>query len=296
MVLIDGKKASFDLKAELKTEIERCRTGTGKVPGLAMIIIGADPASQVYVSNKAKTCKEIGIVPKVLEMPHGTSLETLLSAIGELNNDNDVHGILVQHPLPEHIDGFAVTLAVDPSKDVDGFHPENLGCLVMGLLDKCFVSCTPAGILELFERYRIETEGKHCVIIGRSDIAGKPMANLMLRKHKNANCTVTVCHSATRDLEFYTRHADILVAAVGKPGFITSGMVKPGSVIIDVGNTRIEDPLSKSGYRFAGDVDFESVSSLASAITPVPGGVGPMTIAMLMKNTLLSFKRFNGLP
>ena len=295
MLIIDGKKVSLYLKNELKASIESCKAITGKVPGLAIIIVGQDPASQAYVRNKAKTCKEIGMNSTLIEMPAETTQELLLDTIKELNNDPAVHGILVQEPLPEHIDEFTVTLAIDPSKDVDGFHPENLGCLVMGHLDKCFVSCTPSGILELLDRYKIETKGKHCVVVGRSNIVGKPMANLMLQKLDAANCTVTICHSATENISFYTKQADILIVAVGHARFITADMVKPGVVVIDVGNNRIEDPAAKSGYRMVGDVDFDGVSALASAMTPVPGGVGPMTIAMLMKNTLQSFQRFNGL-
>ena len=293
MLIIDGKKVSLDLKNEMKASVENYKNLTGKVPGLTIIIVGQDPASQVYVRNKAKTCKEIGMISTVIAMPAETTQKQLLDTIEDLNNDPAVHGILVQEPLPEHIDGFTVTLAIDPSKDVDGFHPQNLGCLVMGHLDKCFISCTPYGILELLTRYSIETKGKHCVVLGRSDIVGKPMANLMLQKLDAANCTVTICHSATPDISFYTKQADILIAAIGQAGYITADMVKPGVVVIDVGNNRIEDPAAKSGFRVVGDVDYESVSAVAAAMTPVPGGVGPMTIAMLMKNTLQSFQRIN---
>jgi methylenetetrahydrofolate dehydrogenase (NADP+) / methenyltetrahydrofolate cyclohydrolase len=295
MLIIDGKKVSLDLKNELKASVESCQAITGKVPGLTVIIVGHDPASQVYVRNKAKTCKEIGMISTVIEMAADTTEQDLIDTIHQLNNDPAVHGILVQQPLPKQIDEFAITLAIDPSKDVDGFHPENLGRLVMGHLDKCFVSCTPYGILELLGRYNIETKGKHCVVVGRSNIVGKPMANLMLQKLEATNCTVTICHSATENIPFYTRQADILIAAIGKAGFITADMVKPGAIIIDVGINRIEDPSTKSGYRLVGDVDFEGVSAVASAMTPVPGGVGPMTIAMLLKNTLQSFQRINNL-
>ena len=295
MLIIDGKKVSLDLKNEMKASVENYKNLTGKVPGLTIIIVGQDPASQVYVRNKAKTCKEIGMISTVIAMPAETTQKQLFDTIEDLNNDPAVHGILVQEPLPEHIDGFTVTLAIDPSKDVDGFHPQNLGCLVMGHLDKCFISCTPYGILELLTRYSIETKGKHCVVLGRSNIVGKPMANLMLQKLDAANCTVTICHSATPDISFYTKQADILIAAIGQAGYITADMVKPGVVVIDVGNNRIEDPAAKSGFRVVGDVDYESVSAVAAAMTPVPGGVGPMTIAMLMKNTLQSFQRINGL-
>ena len=293
MLIIDGKKVSLDLKNEMKASVENYKNLTGKVPGLTIIIVGQDPASQVYVRNKAKTCKEIGMISTVIAMPAETTQKQLFDTIEDLNNDPAVHGILVQEPLPKHIDGFTVTLSIDPSKDVDGFHPQNLGCLVMGHLDKCFISCTPYGILELLTRYNIETKGKHCVVLGRSDIVGKPMANLMLQKLDAANCTVTICHSATPDISFYTKQADILIAAIGQAGYITADMVKPGVVVFDVGNNRIEDPAAKSGFRVVGDVDYESVSAVAAAMTPVPGGVGPMTIAMLMKNTLQSFQRIN---
>ena len=295
MLIIDGKKVSLDLKNELKASVDKCKTITGNVPGLTIIIVGQDPASQGYVRNKAKTCKEIGMISTVIEMPVETTEKDLIETIEALNHDPAVHGILVQLPLPKQIDEFTATLAVDPSKDVDGFHPENLGRLVMGHLDKCFISCTPYGILELLGRYSIETKGKHCVVVGRSTLVGKAMANLMLQKHEAANCTVTICHSATQNISFYTRQADILIVAIGKAGFITADMVKAGAVVIDVGINRIEDPTAKNGYRLVGDVDYEGVSGVASAMTPVPGGVGPMTIAMLLKNTLLSFQRLNNL-
>ena len=295
MLIIDGKKVSLDLKNELKASIDSYKAITGKVPGLTVIIVGQDPASQGYVRNKAKTCKEIGMISTLIEMPAETTQKHLLDTIQELNNDPTVHGILVQQPLPKQIDEFAATLAIDPSKDVDGFHPENLGRLMMGHLDKCFISCTPYGVLELLGRYNIETKGKHCVVVGRSNIVGKPMANLMLQKLDATNCTVTICHADTKNLPFHTKQADILIVAIGKAKFITADMVKPGAVVIDVGINRIEDPATKSGYRLVGDVDFEGVSALASAMTPVPGGVGPMTIAMLLKNTLLSFQRINDL-
>ncbi len=295
MVIIDGKKVSLDLKNELAVSVAALKEQTGKAPGLTVIIVGEDPASQVYVRNKAKTCKEIGMISTVIELPADTTQEHLLKIIHELNNDDAVHGILVQQPMPKQIDEFTITLAIDPAKDVDGFHPENLGRLVMGHLDKCFVSCTPYGILELLSRYNIETKGKHCVVVGRSNIVGKPMANLMLQKLKETNCTVTICHSATPDIAEFTKQADILIAAIGKANFITADMVKPGAVVIDVGINRIEDASTKSGYRLVGDVDYNGVSALASAMTPVPGGVGPMTIAMLLKNTVQSFQRVHKL-
>ncbi|MBF0586970.1 bifunctional methylenetetrahydrofolate dehydrogenase/methenyltetrahydrofolate cyclohydrolase FolD [Prosthecochloris sp. N3] len=295
MIRIDGKKVSTDLKNELKTQVGELRAKVNCVPGLTVIIVGEDPASQVYVRNKAKSCKETGMNSTVIELPAETSQDELLERIDALNNDPDVHGILVQQPLPSHIEEYAVTMAIDPSKDVDGFHPENVGQMVLGNLDKCFISCTPYGILELLKRYEIETKGKHCVVVGRSNIVGKPMANLMLQKLRETNCTVTVCHSATRNMEELTRQADILVAAIGRANFITKDMVKPGAVVIDVGINRIDDASRKSGYRLVGDVDFDEVSPISSAITPVPGGVGPMTIAMLLHNTLQSFMRAHNL-
>ncbi|MFN3560488.1 MAG: bifunctional methylenetetrahydrofolate dehydrogenase/methenyltetrahydrofolate cyclohydrolase FolD [Chloroherpetonaceae bacterium] len=291
MLLIDGKAISEQIKSELKAKVETYKQRTGKVAGLSVIIVGENPASQVYVRNKAKSCVEIGMRSEVIELPATISQADLLKRIDELNHNPDVHGILVQQPLPKHIDDFAVTLAIKPEKDVDGFHPENVGKLCIGRLDDCFISCTPFGVIELFKRYQIQTEGKHCVIVGRSNIVGKPMAMLMMQKLKSMNATVTVCHSATPNISDFTRQADILIAAIGKANFITAEMVKSGAVVIDVGINQIDDATKKSGKRLVGDVDFDGVSKLASAITPVPGGVGPMTIAMLLSNTLTSFER-----
>jgi len=296
MTIIDGKKVSSDLKNEIGAEVAELKEQVNAVPGLTVIIVGEDPASQVYVRNKAKSCLETGMNSTVIELPASTPQEELLSRIEALNDDPEVHGILVQQPLPSHIDEYAVTMAISPAKDVDGFHPENVGQMVLGNLDKCYISCTPYGILELLSRYEIETKGMHCVVVGRSNIVGKPMANLMLQKLRETNCTVTVCHSATKNMPELTRQADILIAAIGRANFITKDMVKPGAVVIDVGINRIEDPTRKSGFRLAGDVDYAGVSEIASAITPVPGGVGPMTIAMLLKNTLRSFRRSHDLP
>jgi methylenetetrahydrofolate dehydrogenase (NADP+)/methenyltetrahydrofolate cyclohydrolase len=293
MLLIDGKAISEQIKSELKTKVEAYKRRTGKVAGLSVIIIGENPASQVYVRNKAKSCVEIGMRSEVIELPARISQSDLLKKIDELNHNPDVHGILVQQPLPKHIDDFAVTLAIRPEKDVDGFHPENVGKLCIGRLDECFIACTPFGVIELFKRYQIETEGKHCVIVGRSNIVGKPMAMLMMQKLKPMNATVTVCHSATPNISDFTRQADILIAAIGKANFITAEMVKSGAVVIDVGINQLDDPTKKSGKRLVGDVEFEGVSKIASAITPVPGGVGPMTIAMLLTNTLKAFERQN---
>ena len=291
MLLIDGKAIAEQIKSELKAKVEAYKQRTGKVAGLSVIIIGENPASQVYVRNKAKSCVEIGMRSEVIELPATISQSDLLKKIDELNHNSEVHGILVQQPLPKQIDDFAVTLAIKPEKDVDGFHPENVGKLCIGRLDECFVSCTPFGVIELFKRYKIETEGKHCVIVGRSNIVGKPMAMLMMQKLKQMNATVTVCHSATPNISDFTRQADILIAAIGKANFITAEMVKSGAVVIDVGINQIDDPTKKSGKRLVGDVEFDGVSKVASAITPVPGGVGPMTIAMLLTNTLKSFER-----
>jgi len=293
MLLIDGKAIAEQIKSELKTKVEAYKRRTGKVAGLSVIIIGENPASQVYVRNKAKSCVEIGMRSEVIELPARISQSDLLKKIDELNHNPDVHGILVQQPLPKHIDDFAVTLAIRPEKDVDGFHPENVGKLCIGRLDECFIACTPFGVIELFKRYQIETEGKHCVIVGRSNIVGKPMAMLMMQKLKPMNATVTVCHSATPNISDFTRQADILIAAIGKANFITAEMVKSGAVVIDVGINQLDDPTKKSGKRLVGDVEFEGVSKIASAITPVPGGVGPMTIAMLLTNTLKAFERQN---
>jgi len=293
MLLIDGKAISEQIKSELKTKVEAYKRRTGKVAGLSVIIIGENPASQIYVRNKAKSCVEIGMNSEVIELPARISQSDLLKKIDELNHNPDVHGILVQQPLPKHIDDFAVTLAIRPEKDVDGFHPENVGKLCIRRLDECFIACTPFGVIELFKRYQIETEGKHCVIVGRSNIVGKPMAMLMMQKLKPMNATVTVCHSATPNISDFTRQADILIAAIGKANFITAEMVKSGAVVIDVGINQLDDPTKKSGKRLVGDVEFEGVSKIASAITPVPGGVGPMTIAMLLTNTLKAFERQN---
>jgi methylenetetrahydrofolate dehydrogenase (NADP+)/methenyltetrahydrofolate cyclohydrolase len=293
MLLIDGKAISEQIKSELKTKVEAYKRRTGKVAGLSVIIIGENPASQIYVRNKAKSCVEIGMNSEVIELPARISQSDLLKKIDELNHNPDVHGILVQQPLPKQIDDFAVTLAIRPEKDVDGFHPENVGKLCIGRLDECFIACTPFGVIELFKRYQIETEGKHCVIVGRSNIVGKPMAMLMMQKLKPMNATVTVCHSATPNISDFTRQADILIAAIGKANFITAEMVKSGAVVIDVGINQLDDPTKKSGKRLVGDVEFEGVSKIASAITPVPGGVGPMTIAMLLTNTLKAFERQN---
>ncbi|MBO7336532.1 MAG: bifunctional methylenetetrahydrofolate dehydrogenase/methenyltetrahydrofolate cyclohydrolase FolD [Lachnospiraceae bacterium] len=279
--IIDGKAISQAIKDEVKAEAERLSEGNRK-PCLAVILVGSDPASAVYVGNKKKACEYCGFDSVSIEMPEETTEEEVLTKIAELNADENVDGILVQLPLPKHINEDNVILAIDPAKDVDGFHPVNVGNLLIGR--DGFVSCTPAGIIELLKRSNVDIQGKECVVIGRSNIVGKPMAVLMLRE----NATVTVCHSRTKDLKEVAKRADILIVAVGKPKLITKEYVKEGAVVIDVGIHRTENK------KLCGDVDFDDVCEHTSLITPVPGGVGPMTIAMLMKNTLISFKNRTG--
>lgn len=281
-VLIDGKKVAADVRARLVKEIEELKAA-GHTPGLAVVLVGEDPASQVYVGSKVKACAELGIYSQKWALPAETTQEELVELIHQLNADDRIHGILVQSPPPPHIDEEAVILNIDPRKDVDGFHPANVAKLV--LEDETgFVPCTPLGCMELLAAYGIPTAGKHAVVIGRSMIVGKPMANLLVSK--KANATVTIAHSRTADLPGLCRTADILVAAVGRPEMVKADYVKPGAVVVDVGINRIEDATRPRGYRIVGDVDFESVKDSCSAITPVPGGVGPMTIAMLMANTV----------
>lgn len=287
MMIIDGKKISSDIKNELKEKIFQLKEKGNKVPGLVAIIVGEDPASQVYVSSKSKACNEIGMFSKIEKLSAEISEKELLVIVEKYNNDKDIHGILVQLPLPKHIDENKVIEKISPNKDVDGFHPISVGKLVIGL--ETFRSCTPAGIQELLKRSNIETKGKHVVVVGRSNIVGKPIANILIQKQPFANSIVTVCHSAAKDISYYTKQADILIAAIGSPEFIKADMVKDNVVVIDVGINRIEDKNSTKGYRIVGDVAYEEVSKKASAITPVPGGVGPMTIAMLLQNTFQSF-------
>lgn len=280
--LIDGKKVAADVRARLVKEIEELKAA-GHTPGLAVVLVGEDPASQVYVGSKVKACAELGIYSQKWALPAETTQEELVQLIHQLNADERIHGILVQSPPPPHIDEEAVILNIDPRKDVDGFHPANVAKLV--LEDETgFVPCTPLGCMELLAAYGIPTAGKHAVVIGRSMIVGKPMANLLVSK--KANATVTIAHSRTADLPGLCRTADILVAAVGRPEMVKADYVKPGAVVLDVGINRIEDATRPRGYRIVGDVDFEAVKDSCSAITPVPGGVGPMTIAMLMANTV----------
>ncbi len=281
--LILGKDVSEEIYTELRQRIEALKA-KGTVPGLAVILVGEDPASQVYVRKKGEMCEQLGMRSTIIRMPSATTQEELLARIAELNSDPDIHGFLVQLPLPEGIDERAVIDAVAPEKDVDCFHPSNVGKLLTGNPD--FVPATPAGVQQMLVRSGVETRGKHVVVVGRSNIVGKPMAALMMQKGEDADSTVTVVHSRTADLRSITKQADILVVAIGKPGFITGDDVKEGAVVIDVGTNRVEDPSSPKGSRLVGDVDFESVKEKASAITPVPGGVGPMTICMLMANTV----------
>ncbi len=283
MQRIDGKATAADIKQEIAAEVERIIAAGGKRPHLAAVLVGHDGGSETYVHNKVLACEACGFRSSLIRYEDDITEEELLACVERLNGDADVDGFIVQLPLPKHIDAQRVIEAIDYRKDVDGFHPVNVGRLAIGL--PCFISATPKGILTLLQRYHIATSGKRCVVIGRSNIVGKPMAQLMMQK-EYGDATVTVCHSHSADIREECRRADILIAAIGQPGFVTADMVKPGAVVIDVGTTRVADATRKSGFRLAGDVDFDQVAPLCSAITPVPGGVGPMTICMLMLNTL----------
>lgn len=289
MIIIDGKKISLELQVEIAAEVKTLLAKGNKQPHLAAILVGDDPASQTYVNNKVKACDNVGFKSTLIRFEAYVSEQKLLSKIEELNNDPDIDGYIVQLPLPRHISEQKIIEAIKPSKDVDGFHPINVGRLVLNL--PTYVSATPFGIVQLLERYNIPTDGKHCVVIGRSHIVGSPMSILMAKNTNLANCTVTLCHSRTQNLKEHTLNADIIIAAIGKPNFVTADMVKQGAVIIDVGINRVDDLTTKKGFRLVGDVKFDEVSQKASYITPVPGGVGPMTIASLLKNTLLAAKR-----
>lgn len=286
MQLIDGKKIATEIKAEIAAEVEKLVAEGRKRPHLAGVLVGHDGGSETYMTAKVKACEDCGFTSSLLRFDDDISEEALLEAIAGLNNDPDVDGFIVQLPLPRHINEQKVIEAIDPRKDVDGFHPVNVGRMSIGL--PAFVSATPSGIMELIRRSGIPTSGKRCVVLGRSNIVGKPVASLMMQKANPGNATVTVCHSATPDIKEICREADIIIAALGRPGFVTADMVKDGAVVIDVGTTRVPDASRKSGFRLSGDVDFDNVAPKCSHITPVPGGVGPMTICSLMKNTLLA--------
>jgi methylenetetrahydrofolate dehydrogenase (NADP+)/methenyltetrahydrofolate cyclohydrolase len=289
--IIDGKQVAADMREELKKEVAKLKE-QGVVPGLGVILVGEDPASKSYVTAKERTCEEIGIYSDDNRLPAETSQKELMARVRKMNKDPKIHGILVQLPLPKHLNETEVLLAIDPAKDVDGFHPMNVGKMVVG--EEAFLPCTPHGVIQLLIRSGVKIEGADVVIVGRSNIVGKPLANMLIQKKPNRNATVTVCHTRTKDIARHTKRADILIAAAGQPNTITADMVKEGVVVIDVGVNRIDDPTKKQGFRLVGDVDFEAVKEKASLITPVPGGVGPMTITMLMYNTVEAAKRTCG--
>lgn len=289
MQLIDGKKISQELQGEIAAEVKTMMARGGKQPHLAAVLVGNDGGSETYVAAKIKACENVGFKSTLIRHANSVTEAELLATVHKLNNDKDIDGYIVQLPLPKHISEPKVTEAIDPSKDVDGFHPINVGRMTLNL--PAYISATPNGIVELIKRYKIETAGKHCVVIGRSNIVGSPMSILMAKNNAWANCTVTICHSKTKDLSSITKQADIIIAALGKPEFLTADMVKQGAVVIDVGTTRVASTETKSGFKLKGDVKFEEVSPKCSYITPVPGGVGPMTIASLLQNTLLAAKK-----
>ena len=289
MQLIDGKKVATDIKQEIAAEVEQMLAQGKRRPHLAAILVGHDGGSETYVKNKVLACEQCGFKSTLIRYEDNISEEELLQAIDRLNADDEVDGFIVQLPLPKHISEQKVIEAIDYRKDVDGFHPTNVGRMSIGL--PCFVSATPSGIIELLSRYNVNTRGANCVVLGRSNIVGKPVASLLMQKAPTGNATVTVCHSATKNIKEICREADIIIAALGSPEFVTEDMVKPGAVIIDVGTTRVPSTETKSGYKLKGDVDFANVAPKCSLITPVPGGVGPMTICSLMRNTLLAAKK-----
>lgn len=289
MILLDGKKTSADIKEEIALEVRELKNEGKKTPHLAAVIVGNDGASITYVNAKVKACERVGFESTLIRLPEETTEEDLLNEIAVLNVDNDIDGFIVQLPLPKHIDEQKILMAVDPEKDVDGFHPTNVGKMALNL--PTFISATPFGILELLERYKVETSGKHVVVLGRSHIVGSPMSILLSQKRNVGNATVTMCHSRTKNLKEITLQADIIVAAIGIPEFLKADMIKDNVTVIDVGITRLADPSKKSGFRLVGDVAFDEVAKKSDFITPVPGGVGPMTIAMLLKNTLLACQR-----
>ena len=289
MELLDGKRISDEIKGEIATEVEKIKKEGGKIPRLVAILVGHDGASETYVGHKEKSCNQVGFESQVLRFEDTITEVELLQEIEKLNNDPLVDGFIVQMPLPKHINEQKVIEAIDPRKDVDGFHPINVGRMVIGL--PSYISATPDGIIELLRRYKIETSGKHCVVLGRSNIVGRPIANLLSLKAYPGDCTVTVCHSKTPNIKGFTKNADILIVAMGKAEFVTADMVKEGAVVVDVGITRVKSDKTKSGWKLLGDVKFDEVAPKCSYITPVPGGVGPLTIASLLKNTLRAAKK-----
>lgn len=289
MEIIDGKEIASQIKQEIAQEVHEIIMNGGKRPHLAAVLVGHDGGSETYVASKVKACEEVGFKSTLIRYENDVTEKELLDCVNRLNNDDDIDGFIVQLPLPKHISEDKITDSIDFRKDVDGFHPVNVGRLTIGL--PCFLSATPAGILELLKRYKIETKGKHCVVLGRSNIVGKPVAMLMMQKAYPGDCTVTVCHSRTENIKEICLKADIIIAALGSPGFLKGDMVKENAVVIDVGTTRIPSSKTKSGFKLSGDVAFDEVAPKCSFITPVPGGVGPMTIVSLLKNTLLAGKK-----
>ncbi len=289
MELMDGKQVAAEIRAGIAREVAQSIDNNGTSPHLAAVVVGEDPPSHTYVKNKEKACHEVGITSSVYKYPSGFPEKELLKVIDFINKDDDIHGIIVQLPLPDHISSSRIIQAIDPAKDVDGFHPVNIGRMVQGL--PAYLPATPYGIIKLLEYYHIQTEGKHCVVLGRSNIVGTPVSILLSRKAYPGNCTVTLCHSRTQHLSELCRQADILIAAIGQPHFVKGDMVKPGAVVIDVGMHRVPDPSKAVGHHLTGDVDFEQVSKKSDYITPVPGGVGPMTIVALLSNTLKAFNK-----
>ena len=289
MNLIDGKAIAAEIKKEIANEVSQINASSGKIPHLAAVLVGNDGGSETYVANKVKSCKEVGFKSTLVRFDSDVTETELLNCVDQLNNDADIDGFIVQLPLPDHISETKITEAIDFRKDVDGFHPVNVGRMSLGM--PCFLSATPSGIVELLKRYDIVTKGKHCVVLGRSNIVGKPVSMLMMQKANPGDCTVTVCHSRTPNIKEMCLQADIIIAALGVPEFLTGDMVKVGAVVIDVGTTRVPNAEKKSGFKLTGDVKFDEVASKCSYITPVPGGVGPMTIVSLLKNTLLAAKK-----
>ncbi|MDD4017535.1 MAG: bifunctional methylenetetrahydrofolate dehydrogenase/methenyltetrahydrofolate cyclohydrolase FolD [Kiritimatiellae bacterium] len=287
--LLDGKQLAAEMRADIAGQVAALKKQTGITPGLGVILIGDDPASSSYVTAKEKACAEAGMFSQDVRLPAGTTQEEVLSLVRGMNGDPRIHGILVQLPLPKHICEAAVINAIAPEKDVDGFTPLNVGRMMIG--ESCFLPCTPHGVIQMLLKAGVQTSGRHAVVVGRSNIVGKPVAHLLMRKAEGGNATVTVCHTGTRDLAAFTRQADILVVAAGHPGTVTGDMIKPGAVVIDVGVNRVPDSSKRNGFRLVGDVDFDSAKEAASLLTPVPGGVGPMTITMLLYNTLDAARR-----